>query len=164
MRTEFPNLSINVLFYGIINVVVCQNTKKLDVKKMQARSIPVGSHDFLTASRQFFLPKLVIIPITISGFFPERVPFVSGLYLPTKPSCFAAASSISRDANRFPCCLKNGRCLQRSNYYSFKFSYCNKFCMLGALLAPIGQQIRKSILSSALRKLSDCTLKGNFSI
>lgn len=79
--------------------------------------VPVGSHDFLTASRQFFLPKLVIIPITISGLFLELVPFVSQVYFPTKPSCFAAASSISSEASLFPCCLKHNDVQMFSNQH-----------------------------------------------
>jgi len=76
-------------------------------KTMRPHNIlPVPIHAFRTASRLFLLPNLVIIPITTRCLFFAWAPSFSVKSFEVKPSCLAAANSVSR-ADNFFCCSLN---------------------------------------------------------
>lgn len=81
--------------------------------------LPVGIHALRIASLFFFRPNVVIIPMTAKVFFLAWVPPIFDECFGTKPSCVAAARSISRSDNFFCCSLenkKNGTIRRRSQF------------------------------------------------
>lgn len=82
-------------------------------------NIPVPIHALRIASLLFLRPNPVSIPITIRGLFLELVPVVSVECFESKPSCLAAANSISRAAN-FLCCSLTSKIYYISPRWKFK--------------------------------------------
>lgn len=127
-------------------------------KTMRPHNIlPVPIHAFRTASRLFLLPNLVIIPITTRCLFFAWAPSFSVKSFEVKPSCLAAANSVSRADNFFCCSLNKPsphsiKPQNRQKIYHISNQTINQitcrllFSMYHPLILQIGPKMRKSIL------------------
>ena len=91
----------------ILRWLIIFNHPKTPIKLVKRKeALPDCIHAFRIASLFFFRPNVVMIPITAKNLFLERVPSFSKCSFETKPSCLAAARSISRADNFFCCSLE----------------------------------------------------------